>query len=23
MDCGPACLAMVAKHYRLHPDCDQ
>ena len=23
MDCGPACLAMVAEHYGLHPDRDQ
>ncbi|MDY3120748.1 cysteine peptidase family C39 domain-containing protein [Porphyromonas somerae] len=20
MDCGPACLAMVVKHYGRHPD---
>lgn len=23
MNCGPACLAMVAEHYGLHPDRDQ
>ncbi|MBR8729058.1 hypothetical protein IX332_000368 [Porphyromonas levii] len=23
MDCGPACLAMVVKHYARHPDLEQ